>query len=262
VRQFTAEYLERTRRGMWDDSRAALSTLSLADHERVLDVGSGTGELTRVLREEVPGEVIGLDADRGLLDHAGQPVIQGDATRLPFADDAFDLVVCQALLINLPDPAAAIEEFARVSSDLVAAVEPDNSAVSVDSTVDAEPPLARRARRFYLAGVDTDVTLGAGVGDLFREAGLATVTTHRYDHEKRIEPPYSTAAVEAARRKASGKRLAENRETMLASGVDAEAYDELRQAWRAMGRDVVEQMQRDAYRRVETVPFYVTVGEV
>jgi hypothetical protein len=29
-----------------------------------------------------------------------------------------------------------------------------------------------------------------------------------------------------------------------------------------MGRDVVEQMQDEAYERHETVPFFVTVGEI
>jgi len=164
VREFSADYLETTREGMWADSRAALADLDLATRERVLDVGCGTGELTRVLAEETSGEVVGADVDPRLLAAASEvaPAVRADATRLPFVDDAVDLVVCQALLINLPDPVGAVEAFARVSSDLVAAVEPDNGAVTVDSTVDAEPPLARRARERFLDGVGTDVTLGAG----------------------------------------------------------------------------------------------------
>jgi cyclopropane fatty-acyl-phospholipid synthase-like methyltransferase len=67
VRQFSADYLDRTRRGMWADSRAALADLSLSDRERVLDVGCGTGELTAVLVEETDATVVGVDADTGLL---------------------------------------------------------------------------------------------------------------------------------------------------------------------------------------------------
>ncbi len=264
VREFSADYLETTREGMWADSREALADLDLDGRERILDVGCGTGELTRVLAEESGAKVIGVDADPRLLAAASElaPVVQADATRLPFSADAVDLVVCQALLINLPDPVGAVEEFARVSSDLVAAVEPDNGAVSVDSTVDAEPSLARRARERFLDGVETDVTLGAGARDVFEEAGLDIVSTRRYDHERVVAPPYSEAAVEAARRKVTGEGLADDRETILSGETTEGEYDDLRSAWRAMGRDVVDQMSDEEYVRTETVPFFVTVGRV
>ncbi|MFC7237602.1 class I SAM-dependent methyltransferase [Saliphagus sp. GCM10025317] len=272
MRAFSEAYLRRTREGMWADSREALSSLDLDSCERVLDVGCGSGELTRVLAEEVPGEVVGCDVDRSLLEFARDPpgpeqasaipVVQGDATRLPFADDSFDLVLCQALLINLPDPAAAVREFARVSSDGVAAVEPDNGAVTVESTVPREAPLERRARRAYLGGIETDVTLGAGASEVFESVGLEDVTTARYDHERSIEPPYDEHALTVARRKATGAGLADDRATMLESDLTGEGYDDLRRAWREMGRDVIEQMQAGTYERTETVPFYVTSGRV
>nr|WP_121822000.1 class I SAM-dependent methyltransferase [Halostella salina] len=265
MRQFDAEYLEHTRRGMWADSREALAPLALSDADRVLDVGCGTGELTRVLADECPGEVVGVDADPDLLAVAGEhvPVVAGDATRLPFPDDAFDLVTCQALLINLPDPSAAVREFARVSRNRVAAVEPDNGAVSVESTVDAESRLEGRARDAYLDGVPTDVSLGgAGTREAFDEAGLDGVETRRYDHERTVAPPYSEPALADAKRKASGAGLADDRATMLDGDLSPEAFDALRSEWRAMGRDVVEQMRAGDYRRREVVPFFVTVGEV
>lgn len=261
MRRFTAEYLETTRDGMWRDSREALDELALNGRRRVLDVGAGTGELTRVLRAEVPGTVVALDANRTLLDHIEDPRVRGDATGLPFAADTFDLVVCQALLVNLPEPLAALREFARVSSDGVAVVEPDNSAVSIESTVDTEAPLARRAREFYLQGVATDATLGA-VPDLFDEVGLDDVTVRRYDHERRIDSPYSERALEGARRKASGSGIDTDRETILAGGATPELFDTLRQEWREMGREVIEQIQDGTYRQREVVPFYVTAGTV
>lgn len=230
---------------MWND-REALADLELGSRERVLDVGCGTGELASVLAEECPGEVVGCDA-----------------LRLPFRDDAFDLVVCQALLINLPDPAAAVREFRRVSSELVAAVEPNNAAVSVESTVGAESDLAARARRAYLDGVETDVTLGGeGVREAFEEAGLSDLRTRRYYHTRRVEPPYAERDLRAARRKASGEGLADDRATLLGGDLSTEEYDDLRTDWREMGRAVIEQMQDDEYRRAEVVPFYVTVGTI
>nr|WP_256557198.1 methyltransferase domain-containing protein [Halomicroarcula marina] len=262
MRTFSTDYLDATREGMWADSREALVDLELGECDRILDVGCGTGELTRVLREESGGPVVGLDADATLLESVAGPVVRGDATRLPFADDAFDLVVCQALLINLPDPEAAVREFARVASDRVAAVEPDNGAVSVESTVESEPALARRARRYFLDGVETDVTLGGDAAEVFESAGLSVVSTRRYDQRRTVEPPYDETAVSTARRKATGEGLASDRETILAGATTPEEYDALRERWRAMGRTVVDQMQRSAYERVETVPFFVTVGRV
>jgi len=253
---------------MWADSRAALADLDLPNRQRVLDVGCGTGELTRVIAtESADAEVIGVDADRRLLDVASDHIdcVAGDALGLPFADDSVDLVVCQALLINLPEPAAAIREFARVSTDLVAAIEPNNAAVSVDSTVDSEVDLEARVREAYLQGVDTDVALGEGVESVFEAAGIEPLSTRQYDHEKRTEPPYSDDALRSAKRKASGEGIADH-EAELRRGLDEEGdgatYDTLRRAWREMGREVIAQMQTDDYERVETVPFTVTVGQV
>lgn len=263
MRRFDADYLEHTRRGMWDDS-SALADLDLEGRKRILDVGCGTGELIRVLARESPADVLGIDADRQLLALAREhvPVAAGDAIRLPLREDAADLVVCQALLINLPDPRAAITEFARVSSDLVAAIEPDNSAVEIESTVEREPTLERRARRRYIEGIGTDVTLGPEVADRFEAAGLSEVRTRRYDHEKTVEPPYGEAALRAARRKATGEGLESDRETLLESDLTPEEFDALRREWREMGREAIARMQNGEYERVERVPFYVTVGRV
>ena len=260
MRRFSAEYLEDTRRGMWED-RDALADLDLSGRDRILDVGCGSGELTRVLLEESDATVVGVDADRSLLGHAdADERVQGDAVRLPFSDDAFDLVVCQALLINLPDPVAAIREFARVSSDLVAAIEPDNSAVEVESTVTAEEELSRRARERYIDGLDTDVALGAEAAERFREADLAVVSTRPYRHVRTIEAPYSEAAVKGAAMKVTGERIADRRGTMLAGEFAPEEFGALLEEWRAMGREVVDQMRSGEYARAETIPFYVTVG--
>jgi len=246
---------------MWGDSRGALADLQLGSRSRVLDVGAGTGELTGVLREEVSGTVVALDADDGLLRHTLSPRVRGDATRLPFGLGAFDLVVCQALLVNLPRPGQAVEEFVRVSSDRVGVIEPDNSAVRIDSTVPSEPPLARRARELYLDGLDTDAGLGSARA-LFEAAGLEGITVRQYNHERRTEPPYSEEAVEGARRKASGAGIDADRATILAGETTAEEFGDLRQEWRSMGRAVVSQMQDREYRQRELVPFYLTVGQL
>lgn len=262
MREFTTEYLEHTRRGMWE-STETLAPLALPSRQRVLDVGCGTGELSRVLATETPGEVVGVDADTDLLavarEQTGLSMVAGDATQLPFSDGAGDLAVCQALLINLPEPAGAVREFSRVSSDLVAAIEPNNAAVSVSSSVGAEERLERRVREAYLSGVGTDVAIGERVVDLFEAAGLSVLDRRTYTHEKLVEPPYTEAAMESAARKASGAGIAEHERELRAAGAD---YDELRAAWREMGRAVVDEIGEGQYHRRELVPFEVTVGRV
>jgi len=262
VRRFSAEYLADTRRGLWAD-RTALAGLDLGNRRSILDVGCGTGSLAAALREETDATVTCLDADATLLEavDAG-PRLLGDATRLPVTDGAFDLVACQALLVNLPSPLEAVREFARASSALVAAVEPDNGAVTVESTVPDEARLAAQARTAYLAGLETDASLGASVASRFDAAGLRDVTTRRHDLVRETGPPYDPRDVESVRRLATASRLVEHEATLRAGGLTADGFERLRGAWRRMGRAAAEQLQAGTYRRTERVPFYVTVGRV
>lgn len=283
---------------MWADSRAALEDLQLSSRHHILDVGCGTGELTGVLASEAAAgdesdspitggsdgdrdgpkpattdvEIVGVDADESLLSIArdrwrdeSAPVpatfVRADGRTLPFVDGSFDLVVCQALLSNLQTPASTLDEFRRLSSDLVAAIEPDNAAVGVSSTIDAEESLEQRVREAYMDGIDTDVAIATSLPELFEETGLEDVTVRRYLHEKRIEPPYSETAIEGAAKKASGAGIAEH-EREIRQAIGKNEYDNLVSAWREMGRTVVSQMQANEYERVEIVPFSVTVGRV
>jgi SAM-dependent methyltransferase len=93
----------------------------IAPGDRVLDVGCGTGVLARVAADRVAadGQVTGLDLNAGMLAVArrlrpGIDWCQGDATKLPFADASFDVVVSQFALMFFPDRAAALSEMMRV----------------------------------------------------------------------------------------------------------------------------------------------------
>ena len=261
VRRFDSDYLKRTRRGMWAD-RSALEPARLDSTSSVLDVGCGNGEFTRVLVDETDGEVIGCDADRSHLrdvhDAVGVSVVAGDAYALPFADSSFDVVACQALLVNLHEPHRAVGEMARVASERVVCVEPDNSAVRVESSVNEEAELARRSRLRYLAGASTDPALGRGAADLLRDAGLRNVTVTKHEQQLVVEPPYDESDVKAVRRKASGESFRGRRDDMEG---DEETLDALRDRWREVGREAALQVAEGDYVRREKVPFYVVVGE-
>lgn len=103
---------------------------------RVLDVGCGNGAVTRDLALLTRGEVVAVDIDAAILEVArdtlqGLPnakVQAGDALRLPFPDAAFDLVVCNLLLMWVREPARAAAEMTRVTRSggiVLAAMEPD-----------------------------------------------------------------------------------------------------------------------------------------
>ncbi len=89
---------------------------------RLLDVGTGTGRsMALVYEAAAPRHSVGLARSRGMLSEAGEKfagsdtvLVQGDAVRLPFADDTFDLVISMWVLETLPDPLRALHEMLRV----------------------------------------------------------------------------------------------------------------------------------------------------
>jgi SAM-dependent methyltransferase len=84
---------------------------------RVLDLGAGTGKLTRALRDRGL-DVVAVEPSAGMRDQLarllpGVPVLAGTAERVPLADHAVDAVlVAQAW--HWVDPARAVPEAARV----------------------------------------------------------------------------------------------------------------------------------------------------
>ncbi len=259
VREFTSDYLDRTRRGMWSSGLEGFDAVEFDDVDRAVDVGCGTGVLTRMLRQRVDGDVVAVDFDRELLEQVEPPVVRGAAGSLPFRDDVFDAVVCQALLVNLTEPMDAVEEFARVSCRYLVSVEPDNGEATVESTVEGESEVARRTRRRYVDGVSSDVALGGGAAELFEDAGAEVLSVERYLHELVLEPPYGEEDVRAVERKATGEAFEERRREMTG---DEEMLDGLREEWRRVGREAARQMEDGGYRRRDVVPFYVVVAEL
>jgi ubiquinone/menaquinone biosynthesis C-methylase UbiE len=104
-------------------ARAVAEAVEAAPGDTVLDVGCGSGVLSRELARRVApgGSVVGADLGEGMLalarGHASViPIsyIQASAEQLPFADAAFSVVTCQQALQFFPDRPAAVAEFRRV----------------------------------------------------------------------------------------------------------------------------------------------------
>lgn len=98
-----------------------LEAAGVGPGDRVLDVGCGTGVLTRAAAARVgaDGEATGLDRNEGMLTvarRALEPITwhEGVAEKLPFDDASFDRVVSQFVLMFVEDAAAVAGEMARV----------------------------------------------------------------------------------------------------------------------------------------------------
>lgn len=108
--------------------RAYLDLLGIRPGDRVLDVGCGSGVVTREIARRVApgGRVVGVDPSAALLAVAREiadrtdegrhiEFRQGSALALPFADGSFDRVIAVTVLGHIPNGEAAIAELVRVA---------------------------------------------------------------------------------------------------------------------------------------------------
>ena len=108
-------------------SQPILARIQTQSDPLMLDVATGAGRLPLIMARDgsFRGRVIGLDASSRMLDVARRKVaaerfedfitlLRHDAgERLPFDDDAFDVVTCLEALEFLPNPKAALKEMCR-----------------------------------------------------------------------------------------------------------------------------------------------------
>jgi ubiquinone/menaquinone biosynthesis C-methylase UbiE len=197
--------------------------LQLDGVRSVLDVGCGIGHWGRALGHVLSrdAQVTGIDRERVWVEEArartlaaGDERFQfevGSAERLPFADDAFDLVTCQTVLIYMRDPKAVIAEMVRVTrpGGMVFVVEPNNLSQNlVFSEKDfARFTAAHNAIDELLQLIRFELTIERGrqakgdsfnsVGDLvpgyFAALSLHEVQTYLSDKSFALYPPNATA---------------------------------------------------------------------
>jgi len=103
-----------------------IAQAQIADGQRVLDLGAGTGTLTIMIKQACPGaSVVGLDGDPTILALARQKAAaagvavrfdQGSATALPYGDGTFDRILSSLVLHHLTteDKGRALREMWRI----------------------------------------------------------------------------------------------------------------------------------------------------
>jgi ubiquinone/menaquinone biosynthesis C-methylase UbiE len=166
---------------------AYLGLLDIAAGEHVLDVGCGSGAVTREIARRVGsgGLVVGLDRSPELLAVARElsqeaglddrvTFCDGDALRLPLRDSSFDVVLCATVLSHVPNGEAAVPELVRVlrSGGRLGVFDLDT-----DMTAFTHPDRAL-TRRIVAAASDAtavDGWLVRRLPSLFQRAGLRDV---------------------------------------------------------------------------------------
>lgn len=103
---------------------ALVRALGLPTDVRILEVGCGRGiALPALDRLCSPRRLVGLDIDEELLVEAADNLREhgtkaelhrGDVRRMPFADEAFDVIIDFGTLYHIARPQAALDEIARV----------------------------------------------------------------------------------------------------------------------------------------------------
>lgn len=119
IKVHSHNYGQETRRFLVDSAQLASRT-----HPRVLDVCCGTGSVVLAFARQVPETLaIGYDFSLGMLGKAREKdvsskiiFINGDAARLSFANDSFDVVCCSHALYELKNQVRtdALVEMKRV----------------------------------------------------------------------------------------------------------------------------------------------------
>lgn len=110
--------------------------VGLKDANSVLDVGCGSGIVTRDIARLTKGKVIAVDGSEDMInvakdvlkDYKNVELKVCNAEALPFEDNTFDIVTCNLVLMWADNPQKVVNEMARVTKKggkVLASLEPD-----------------------------------------------------------------------------------------------------------------------------------------
>ncbi|MCD6237638.1 MAG: methyltransferase domain-containing protein [Thermoplasmata archaeon] len=161
--------------------------VGIKDADIILDVGCGSGMVTRDIAGLTKGEVIGIDGSPEMIEvarvvleeHDNVELLVGDAHAIPFCDNTFDITTCNLLLMWSSDPQKVVKEMTRVTKRggiVLASLEPDyggklhwpeNPRVDPIFAGEAikrrggDPHIGRKLRMLFVrAGLKTEIGIG------------------------------------------------------------------------------------------------------
>jgi len=107
--------------------------IGIKNARRVLEVGCGTGVITKEIREKTSAQITAIDKDHLVIANVQQQIEDVEFYRmsvedLSFRDEAFDIVICNYFFLWIEKPFRALMEMVRVCKPggyIVALAEPD-----------------------------------------------------------------------------------------------------------------------------------------
>ena len=99
---------------------ALIQRLNEKTFESLLDVGCGTGNVLALIKDKFNVKVSGIDLSEGMIKKSRELLGEnvdlkvGDSEILPWVDDTFDVIICNASFHHYPNPVAVLKEMRRV----------------------------------------------------------------------------------------------------------------------------------------------------
>jgi ubiquinone/menaquinone biosynthesis C-methylase UbiE len=158
-----ARWYEKNTRKSMEEFRTQAERLKafLPDGGDVLEVAPGPGFLAIELARDSRTRVTGLDISKTFVELARKNAAEervrvdfqlGNASRMPFADKSFDLLVCRAAFKNFSEPEMALKEMRRV-------LRPGGTGVIIDLRRDVPMvDIKQYVKGMHLSAVDRLVT--------------------------------------------------------------------------------------------------------
>ncbi len=161
-----------------------LDRLNISPSARVLDIGCGTGVVTRSIaaRSGFAGHVVGLDYSPKLIDVANRLAAEegvadrvtfevSNAEELPYSNSEFDAVVAHTAISHVSDPLALLKEAARVvkPTGYVAIFDGDYASWTFDHP---DPAFAKMMDEALITAVVNNPRVLRAMPRLLRQVGL------------------------------------------------------------------------------------------
>jgi SAM-dependent methyltransferase len=219
-----------------------LSEIEFGDEARVLEIGCGTGPVTRALAAR-PGvvEAVGVDPSSVFLAKARELAAalanitfeEGDGRSLRFADADFDVVVLHTTLCHVPEPELVLAEAFRVlrPDGTLAVCDGDYATVTV--ALGEWDPLQDCIEAVKAAFLN-DPWLVRRLPALLRAAGFEVVSSKSHGYLQVSDPEYML--------------------TLVDRGADALA------SWGRIGPELAASLKAEARHRAEADRFFGFIG--
>ena len=139
--------------------------------EKVLEVGCGNGNILKMLEEIGDYKLFGLDLSENMIREAKKQLSDkvelkvGDAEELPWKDNKFDIIICNASFHHYPNALKVLSEMKRTLKE-------DGTIIVGDPTA---PPVLRNILNFFIRfsnNGDYRIYNKSEIDNLFNEAGF------------------------------------------------------------------------------------------